>query len=123
MVLFQKPEDAQPPASPGQIPETLEKLRPTLKGLMDLAEDITGIPKRELSMAFIKGGLKGGSVDSVLSFLGASTKPAAKDKWLERVKALAIWGPVAIFGLGLAFFFLIIMMKLMIKMVGGLSLP
>ena len=88
---------------------------------MPIAEEITGLSRKEITLALLKSGVKGGGLEAAIGFLTQSAKTPPRDRWLERLKTLAIWGPVALFGMGLAVFFLLLVMKIMVHMVGGLT--
>jgi hypothetical protein len=122
MPWFNTAEVAAPPALPeAQPPEAVVRIGAQVKAVMPIIEDITGLSRRDITLALLKGTAKGGSVEGVINFLTGQQKTPPRDKFMDRIKALAIWGPVAFFGFGLAIFFLFFMMKIMVHMAGGLT--
>ena len=114
-------QQVQPPvesaAAPGvEMPQGMAQVVNSVESFMPAVEKITGLTRRDISLALLKGGLKGGSLDSILNTLMG--KRETEVKFVRYVKTLAIWVPVAVFLFGLAVVGIILFAKFLIVVLG-----
>jgi len=115
-------EPENPPISQGespQIPAGAQQIANGVNAVMPMLEQISGLNRREISFQLLKGGLKGGSLESIFSGL-AGNKPQPEAKFIKYVKTLAIWVPVAIFLLGISLVSILLFLKFSLLMIGGI---
>lgn len=111
------PADPVMGASPaGGIPPGIVQVVNSVESFMPVVEKITGLTRRDISLAVLRGGLKGGNLDSILSTLMG--KQEKEVKFVRYVKTLAIWVPVAVFLFGLAVVGIILFAKFLIVVLG-----
>jgi len=103
---------AGPAPQPTGAPPALNQIAETVENIMPTIEKITGLSRRDIFMALLKTGLKGGGIDSILNALMG--KQEKEVKFVRYVKTLAIWVPVAIFLLGIAIASVVLFVKLLL---------
>jgi len=92
------PADTGAPA-PG-MPPGMAQIVNSVEAFMPAVEKITGLTRRDIFLAVLKGGLKGQGFESILNTLmGHQEKDV---KFVKYVKVLAIWVPIAILLFGIA---------------------
>jgi len=100
------------------IPPGMVQIVDTIENVIPTVEKITGLSRRDIFMALLKSGLRGGGVNSILnSLMGHQEKEA---KFVKYVKTLAIWVPIALLLLGLSVIAIVAFAKFMIVVLGGL---
>jgi hypothetical protein len=86
---------------------------------MPMIEQITGLTRREIFLQLMKTGFKGGNLETFFNGLMGQQQPR-DPKFVQVVKTLAIWGPLAIFLIGLALASLYLYVKLLVHIMGAL---
>lgn len=105
-------------ASP-EIPIGIKQIFDGALAYMPQLEAITGMSRKDITMTLVKTGLKGGGIESLI--LGLAGKQAAPElKFVRLIKAVAIWGTVAIGLLGFILITLLLYLKLAVAVIGGL---
>lgn len=108
---------AAPEVTPGvEMPPGVAQIVGSVDAFMPAIERITGLTRRDIFLALLKGGLKGGNLDSILNtLLGKQEKEV---KFVRYVKTLAIWVPIAVLLFGLAMVSIIVFAKFLIVILG-----
>lgn len=94
------PADPAVGSPPGGMPPGMAQIVNSVEAFMPAVEKITGLTRRDIFLAVLKGGLKGQGFESILNTLmGHQEKDV---KFVKYVKVLAIWVPIAILLFGIA---------------------
>jgi hypothetical protein len=111
----QVPADAGTPSTPG-IPPGMAQIVNSVEMFMPAIEKITGLTRRDIFLAVLKGGMRGQSFESILNTLMGHQEKEVK--FVRYVKTLAIWVPVAVLLFGLAMVSIIVFAKFLIVILG-----
>jgi hypothetical protein len=125
--LLENPGPGNPPVPPTPVPGDVPPIPPGVKQISDavlafmpVLEQITGTNRKELTGQFIKFGLKGGSLDTLLNGFFGTQQKVQEAKIVRILKTSAIWIPVGLLLTGLVLITLIFYTKLLIILMGGL---
>ena len=119
--FFQDAGPGKPPAPAVEVPEGIRQIGDSIKAVMPMVEEITGLKRSDIFLQLMKTGLKGGNLETFINgFLGKP--PAQEAKFTRYVKTLALWGPLALFLIGLALVSLYFFVKVLVHLMGSLPL-
>ena len=92
------PADAGAPSA--GMPPGMAQIVNSVEAFMPAVEKITGLTRRDIFLAVLKGGMRGQGFESILNTLMGHQEKEVK--FVKYVKVLAIWVPVAILLFGIA---------------------
>jgi len=109
--LFQKTPETPSPEAPtgGGMPPGMVQIVNSVEAFMPAVEKITGLTRRDIFLAVLKGGMRGQGFESILNTLMGHQEKEVK--FVRYVKTLAIWVPIAILLFGIAIIAIVMFTK------------
>jgi hypothetical protein len=111
------PPAAQDPNQVGmtEVPIGIQQIGNSVKSLMPMIEDITGLNRKEITLTLLKSGFKGNNLVDVLLGL-ATPKPTPQAKIVTMFKTAVIYVPLFVALMGGTVIFLFFLAKLLWRM-------